>query len=118
VKEAALQGLAIGGDLDRVLEVAKTEKDLDLRAAAIRFVGVFGGPARSDVLLEIYRDGGEPRVREAALEALFTQGNGVPLLISFAQTHRSREVRKQAMFWLGQSQNPRALSFFEEVLAR
>jgi hypothetical protein len=25
-------------------------------------------------------------------------------------------VRKQAMFWLGQSRDPRALAFFEEVL--
>jgi hypothetical protein len=25
-------------------------------------------------------------------------------------------VRKQAMFWLGQSKDPRALKFFEEIL--
>jgi hypothetical protein len=27
-------------------------------------------------------------------------------------------VRKQAMFWLGQSKDPRALKFFEEILSR
>jgi hypothetical protein len=27
-------------------------------------------------------------------------------------------VRKQAMFWLGQSQDPRALAFFEKILAQ
>jgi hypothetical protein len=26
-------------------------------------------------------------------------------------------VRKQAMFWLGQSQDPRALAFFEQILS-
>jgi hypothetical protein len=26
------------------------------------------------------------------------------------------EVRKQAMFWLGQTGDPRALAFFEDVL--
>ena len=31
-------------------------------------------------------------------------------------THKSYEVRKQAMFWLGQSGDPRALAFFEDVL--
>jgi hypothetical protein len=25
-------------------------------------------------------------------------------------------VRKQAMFWLGQSKDPRALAFFEQIL--
>jgi len=27
-------------------------------------------------------------------------------------------VRKQAMHWLGQSRDPRAVSFFEEVLSK
>jgi hypothetical protein len=27
-------------------------------------------------------------------------------------------VRKQAMFWLGQTKDPRAVKFFEEILTR
>ena len=42
---------------------------------------------------------------------------GVPLLVKVARTHRNPDVRKQAIFWLGQSNDPRALSFFEELLA-
>jgi HEAT repeat protein len=41
---------------------------------------------------------------------------GIPLLIRTARDNRNPAVRKQAMFWLGQSGNPRALAFFEEVL--
>jgi hypothetical protein len=41
---------------------------------------------------------------------------GVPKLIDVARKHRNPEVRRQAMFWLGQSNDPRALAFFEEVL--
>ena len=40
----------------------------------------------------------------------------VPKLIELARTHRDPEVRKQAMFWLGQSGDERAVQFFEEVL--
>jgi hypothetical protein len=43
---------------------------------------------------------------------------GVPKLIEVAKTNRNPEVRKQAMFWLGQSNDPRALDFFEQVLSR
>lgn len=43
---------------------------------------------------------------------------GTPMLIHLAETNRNREVRKQAMFWLGQSKDPRALQFFEQVLAK
>jgi HEAT repeat protein len=41
---------------------------------------------------------------------------GVPLLIQQARTNKNAAVRKQAMFWLGQSKDPRALKFFEEIL--
>jgi hypothetical protein len=34
------------------------------------------------------------------------------------RTNSNREVRKQAFFWLGQTYDPRALAFFEEVLGR
>jgi hypothetical protein len=41
---------------------------------------------------------------------------GVPLLIQIARTNRNAAVKKQAMFWLGQSKDARALAFFEEIL--
>ena len=43
---------------------------------------------------------------------------GVPKLMDVARNNRNQEVRKQAMFWLGQSHNPRAVQFFEEVLLK
>ncbi len=43
---------------------------------------------------------------------------GVPKLIEVAQSNHNREVRKQAIFWLGQSNDPRALAFFEKVLSQ
>jgi hypothetical protein len=42
----------------------------------------------------------------------------VPLLIDQARNNKNPAVRKQAMFWLGQSKDPRALKFFEEILTR
>ena len=42
---------------------------------------------------------------------------GIPKLIQVAQSNKNPEVRKQAMFWLGQSEDPRALAFFEKILA-
>ncbi len=40
----------------------------------------------------------------------------MPLLIQVARTHSNPAVKKQAMFWLGQSKDPRAVDFFAEVL--
>ena len=62
----------------------------------------------------------DTEVKRKAVFALsqLPKAEGVPLLIETARKNRNREVRKQAMFWLGQSDDPRALAFFEEVLGR
>jgi len=41
---------------------------------------------------------------------------GIPMLITLVRSSRDPAVRKQAMSALGQSKDPRALSFFEEIL--
>lgn len=60
----------------------------------------------------------ETEVKKRAVFALtqMPSGEGVPLLIQVARTNRNPEVRKQAIFWLGQSKDERALAFIEEVL--
>jgi HEAT repeat protein len=59
-------------------------------------------------------------VKKRAVFALsqLPKDEGVPLLIQVAKTNTNPVVRKQAMFWLGQSHDPRALQFFEQVLAK
>ncbi|HEY6392437.1 MAG TPA: HEAT repeat domain-containing protein [Bryobacteraceae bacterium] len=60
----------------------------------------------------------ETEVKKKAVFALtqMPSGEGVPLLIQVARTNKNAEVRKQAIFWLGQSKDERALTFIEEVL--
>ena len=41
---------------------------------------------------------------------------GIPQLLEVARSNRSWHVRSQAMFWLGQSGDPRAIDLFESVL--
>jgi HEAT repeat protein len=60
----------------------------------------------------------ETEVKKKAVFALtqMPSGEGVPLLIQVARNNKNPEVRKQAIFWLGQSKDERALSFIEDVL--
>jgi hypothetical protein len=59
-------------------------------------------------------------VREQAVFALSQRPReeGVPALIHIATTHKDPEIRRRAIFWLGQSNDPRALALFEELLTR
>ena len=89
-------------------------------AGARRSSGSPSGPARrrrrsSRARIE---DDPETEVKKRAVFALsqLPHDEGVPLLIDTARKNRNPAVRKQAMFWLGQSNDPRALAFFEDVL--
>lgn len=60
--------------------------------------------------------------REVRLQAVFalsqlSDGRGVPALIALARSNQDPGIRKRAIFWLGQSEDPRALALFEELLA-
>ena len=59
-------------------------------------------------------------VREQAVFALSQrpQEEGVPALIRIAKTHRDPDIRRKAIFWLGQSHDPRALALFEDLLTK
>lgn len=57
-------------------------------------------------------------VKEHAVFALsqLRNGAGVEPLIQVARTNKDQRVRAKAMFWLGESGDPRALDLFEQVL--
>lgn len=59
-------------------------------------------------------------VREQAVFALSQRprDESVPALIRVARTHRNGQIRRRALFWLGQSSDARALDLFEALLAR
>lgn len=65
-------------------------------------------------------DGIDTDVREQAVFALSQRprDEAVPALIQIVRTNRDPSVRKKALFWLGQTNDPRALDLIEELLAK
>lgn len=61
------------------------------------------------------RKKGEKQSAVFALSQL-PNNSGVPDLITVARTNRDSAVRRDAIFWLGQSGDARALALFEEML--
>jgi len=104
----------------RLLRIAKDEeRPRAVRKAAVFWVGMVAADVAVGDLEQLVRDDDtDHEVRVAALFGLSQLENhsGVPALLDIARTSRDRELRKQAMFWLGQSGDPRALAFFEEIL--
>jgi hypothetical protein len=93
----------------------------ETRRQAVFWVSQAAGEAATKGLTDlIAEDTVDREVREQAVFALSQRPKeeSVPALIGLARTHRDPEIRRRAIFWLGQSNDPRALALFEELLTR
>jgi hypothetical protein len=103
-----------------LLRIARrTELPLETRRQAVFWLGQAAGEAATRGLDSLASDGGEEvEVRKQAVFALSQRpaDEGVPVLIRIARSNPHAELRKSALFWLGQSEDPRAIALFEEIL--
>src|SRR5262249_59564474 len=80
VKKQILQAMFVGGDSDRLIELAKGEKDPELRKTAIRNLGLMKRAGTSEALISIYNSDTNLDVRKAVTHALFIQNNASALV--------------------------------------
>lgn len=91
------------------------------RSQSVFWLGQAAGDVATRGLNDLVVDNSVDReVREQAVFALSQRPReeGIPALINVARTNKDPEIRKKALFWLGQSNDPRALDLFEELLAK
>jgi hypothetical protein len=102
---------------ERLIALARDGANGEVRGAALFWVAQRAGDKAAGTIIQALEDP-ETEIRKKAVFALsqLPKDEGVPKLIEVARTHRDAAVRGQAMFWLGQSRDPRALAFFEHVL--
>jgi hypothetical protein len=90
-----------------------------IRSSAVFWLGVLAGETATEGLVELVEDDDEDlEVRKAAVFAL-SQGcrsSNTDHLMKIARTNPHRQLRKSAMFWLAQRDDPEVLDFFEEIL--
>jgi hypothetical protein len=93
----------------------------ETRKSAVFWLSQAAGDAATKGLADLAEDDSADRdIRDQAVFALsqLPSAQGVPILIRLARSNKDPKVRKKAIFWLGQSDDPRALALFEEILTR
>jgi hypothetical protein len=101
-------------------ELARPPQPPQLRRQALFWISQRAGDRAAAIITGAIENDPDTEVKKQAVFALsqLPRDEGVPKLIDIARRNKNREVQKQAFFWLGQSDDPRALSFFQEVLAK
>jgi hypothetical protein len=123
VREKVTFGLSVSkasSALTTLIAAAKNDRSTRVRGQALFWLGQKAGDQAVAAIASAIDNDPETEVKKKAVFALsqLPKDEGVPKLIEVAKTNRNPAVRKQAFFWLGQSKDPRAVQFFEDVLLK
>lgn len=106
----------------RLLRLARDgTRPREIRKSAVFWLGQAAGEAAIAGLGQLVEIPDEDtEVKESAIFALsqLRGGAGVEPLIQIARHNPDPRLRRKALFWLGQSEDPRVLALFEELLLR
>ena len=107
------------GAVDDLICMAHEDESEHVRGQALFWLAHNAGQRAAQAITDVIQNDTDTALKRSAVFALtqMPHDEGVPLLIQVARTNKNPEVRKLAFFWLGQSKDPRALAFFEEVLS-
>lgn len=104
--------------IDDLIRMAKSDQNIGVREQAIFWVGQKAGAKAIAMLKDTVENDPEVGVKKKAVFAIsqLPKDEAVPELLHVAQTNADPAVRKDAIFWLGQTHDPRALAYFEQIL--
>jgi hypothetical protein len=106
----------------RLLTLAKDDtRSRSVRTQAVFWVSQAAGEKATAGLVEVVGDAAADQ--DVRLQAVFAlsqrpKEEGIPALLDIAKSSKDPKIRKQSIFWLGQSGDPRAIAYFESVLLK
>jgi hypothetical protein len=112
-----LQTLPQTGNVDRLLEIARAEKDTKLRRAAIQYLGGQRAASTGDALAAMYASEQDPEVKRAIVDSLSSQHNA-KALIATAQKENDLKVKQRILERLIALHSPEANDYLMEILKK
>jgi HEAT repeat protein len=97
------------------LEVARNEKDVRLRRAAIHSLGLMGGDRTGAALVSMYGSETDQALRGEIVNALFIQGNAKGM-VELARKETNPELKKRIVSQLAVMGNKDATEYLMELL--
>jgi HEAT repeat protein len=115
IKKKIIQAMFIGGSADKLNEIATTEKNLDLKVAAIRNLGLIGEKRTGQFLVQMYQTDTRREIREAVINGLFVQNNA-RALVELARNEKDRDLKHEIVQKLSVMGNKDAMDYLMEFL--
>jgi HEAT repeat protein len=117
VKKQIIRAMFVGGNATRLLELAKSEQNSELRLTAVRNLGLMGSKRTGDALVEIYNSDKDPAVKKAVIHGLFTSSNAAAL-VALARKEQDLTMKKAIVERLSHMQDKVATDYMLELLVK
>ena len=109
------------GNSEWIMNIALDPKEsTEMRKQALFWAGQNGG-ATTESFAALYDKMTDPEIKEQLIFVFSQRGRdskAVDKLMDIAKNDKDREMRSKAVFWLGQSRDPRAVKFLEELISK
>ncbi len=119
VRQAALAALAYHASpsaAERLARMGRSSADRERRGQALFWLAETGDPRAGGWIEDVIARDPDSHVREQAVFALSQVVGAVPRLSRLLRETDHPDVRRQALFWLAQSDDPRALAELDRIL--
>jgi HEAT repeat protein len=114
-KDTILESMFLTNDPDRMLELARNEKDHKLRAAAIHSLGMMRSQKAAEGLAAMYGTESDPEVKKKIVDALWMQQNA-KLLVEIARKEPNVEMKREIVRKLTMMHSKEATDYMMEIL--
>ena len=115
VRKKILQAMFIGGNGEKLYEIARNEPNLDLKLTAIKNLGLLGGDKSGQMLVSLYDSDSRYDVRKTVINSLFIQDNAKSL-VGLARQERDPQLKKEIISKLGLMHSKEAADYLLEYL--
>jgi HEAT repeat protein len=109
------------GNGEWIMNIALDPKEsIEMRKQALFWAGQNGG-ATTESFAALYDKMTDPEIKDQLI-FVFSQrgrdGKALEKLMDIAKNDKDKELRGKAVFWLGQSRDPRAVKFLEDLISK
>ena len=109
------------GNGEWIMNIALDPKEsTEMRKQALFWAGQNGG-ATTESFAALYDKMTDPEIKDQLIFVFSQRGRDVKAidkLMDIARNDKDREMRSKAVFWLGQSRDPRAVKFLEDLISK
>jgi hypothetical protein len=116
VKKRILQAMFVGGDATRLIELARSEPNAELRRVAVRNLGLIGSQRTGTALVDIYTKDTDAEIKRAVIQALFIQNNAESLVALARKEPSASEMKREIVQKLSLMRNKAAQDYMLELL--